>query len=155
MDKLDHCILARLARDARLTNAELARELKVAPSTMLERIRRLEERGVLLGYQAKIEPAALGLGVSGYIAVTLARHDEACITHFEQGVQSLNWVRSCHHLTGRFDYLLRVVARDLTHLGELIKSGLASIEGIGQVETFLCLSEIKADDAWPLPDEEA
>lgn len=155
MDSLDYRILARLAKDARLPNAELARDLGVAPSTMLERIRRLEERGVVQGYQAKIAPAALGLGVSGYIAVSLARHDEACIQHFEEGITRMTWVRSCHHLTGRFDYLLRVVARDLSHLGELIKTGIASIDGIGKVETFLCLSEIKADDGWPMPDEEA
>ena len=149
MDILDRKILELLQKNGRISNAELARELSVAPSTMLERIRRLESSGVIQSYRAVINPETLGYGVSSFIAVTLERHEDYLIKQFEDDVRSVPNIKSCHHLTGRFDYLLQVAAYDLKHLGELIKTRIASLSRVGKVETFLVLSEVKQDEGWP------
>jgi Lrp/AsnC family leucine-responsive transcriptional regulator len=75
MDLLDLKILKALQASGRKKNSELARELEVAPSTMMERIRRLEESGVLQGYRASIDPQKLGLHIQAFISVTLSRHE--------------------------------------------------------------------------------
>jgi Lrp/AsnC family leucine-responsive transcriptional regulator len=150
MDKLDKRILIALQANARKKNSELARDLDVAPSTVLERIRRLEERGFIQGYRGVIDPAKLGLVVQAFAAISLDRHEVDTIRNFEQGIQQIPYVRVCHHLAGRFDYLLHVAARDLEQLGELIKNQIASIPGIGRVETFPVYSEVKSDEGWPI-----
>ncbi|MEW6375462.1 MAG: Lrp/AsnC family transcriptional regulator [Thermodesulfobacteriota bacterium] len=150
MDELNRKIIQALQVNGRKTNSDLAREFGVAPSTMLERIRQLEERGVVLGYRAIINPQALGFNIQGFVSVTLDRHNVNYIRSFEKGIQKIPNVRACYHVTGRFDYLVHVAARDLEHLGEIIKEKIASISGIGKVETFLVLSEVKGDGGLPI-----
>jgi len=154
MDELNRRILQALQANARKTNVELAREFNVAPSTILERNRQLEKRGIVCGYRAIIDPKALDLNIQGFISVTLDRHDVDCIRKFERGVQKISNVRACYHITGRFDYLLYVAARDLTHLGRLVKEKIAAIKGIGKVETFLVYSEVKSDRGWPVEESD-
>jgi Lrp/AsnC family leucine-responsive transcriptional regulator len=108
MDLLDSKILKALQASGRKKNAELARELGVAPSTMMERIRRLEESGVLQGYRASIDPQKLGVNIQAFISVTLSRHETEVIRQFEESIRKMPHIRACYHLTGRFDYLLHV-----------------------------------------------
>jgi Lrp/AsnC family leucine-responsive transcriptional regulator len=150
MNDLDERILAALQSNARRKNVDLARELGVAPSTVLERVRRLEEQGWIEGYRALIRPSSIGLTIQSFVAVILDRHEVEAIQLFEQGIQQLSYIRVCYHVAGRFDYLLQVVARDLEHLGELIKNQIASIPGIGKVESFPIYSEVKLDKGWPI-----
>lgn len=150
MDTLDRKILVALQQHGRKTNAELARQLGVAASTMLERVRRLEGSGLVRGYRAIVSSEALGLALQGFVAVVLTRHDREFIRNFEDGIQQVANVRACYHITGRFDYLLHVAARDLVHWGELVKEQIASINGIAKLESFLVLSEIKEDKGWPV-----
>ncbi|MGD2270562.1 MAG: Lrp/AsnC family transcriptional regulator, partial [Desulfobacterales bacterium] len=105
MDNLDLRILEILQNNGRKKNAELARELGIPPSTMLERIRRLEESGVLRGYRASLDPNLLGLGIQAFISVILSRHESDIIRKFEEGIRQIPNVRACYNLTGRFDYL--------------------------------------------------
>jgi DNA-binding Lrp family transcriptional regulator len=150
MDDLDRRILLALQTNARQKNVELARELTIAPSTVLERIRRLEENGLIQGYRGIINPIQLGFKIQAIVSVSLDRHEVDTIRKFEQGIQQISHVRACYHLTGRFDYLLHVTARDQEQLGDLIKNWIASIPGIGKVETSLILSEVKPDGGWPI-----
>lgn len=150
MDELNRKVIRALQTNGRKTNSELAREFGVAPSTMLERIRQLEERGVLRGYRAIVDPQALGLTIQGFVSVILDRHNVDNIRIFEDEIQKIPNVRACYHITGRFDYFVHVAARDLEHLGEIIKEKIASVNGIGKVETFLVLSEVKSDGGWPI-----
>ncbi len=150
MDNLDKRILAALQANARTKNSELARELGIAPSTVLERVRRLEERGFIQNYRGVLNPAKLGLAVQAFAAISLDRHEVDTIQRFEQEIQQIPHVRVCHHLAGRFDYLLHMAARDLEQLGELIKNQIASIPGIGRVETLPIYSEVKSDAGWPI-----
>ena len=150
MDYLDRKILAALQVEGRRRNADLAREFGVAPSTMLERIRRLEERQYLNGYRALVDPKSLGLDVQALIFLTLGQHSSDTIAPFEKGIRNIPYVRVCYHLSGRFDYLVHVAARDLDHLGRLVKDEIAALPGVGKSETFLIFSEIKDDRGWPI-----
>jgi len=150
MDNLDRKILRALQKDARVKNADLARQLGVAPSTMLERVRRLEERGYLSGFKAIVNPEKLGLDVQALISVSLGQHSTQTIRPFEQAVKSIPNIMTCYHVTGRFDYILQVVAKNLKELGILVKEQIASLPGVGKTETFLVFSEIKNDNGYPL-----
>lgn len=152
MDEFDKRILKALQMSGRKKNAELARELGVAPSTMLERIRRLEECGIVQGYRATIDPKMLGLPIQGFITVTLDHHQTLDLREFEAGVRKIPYVRACYNITGRFDYLLHVAVRDLKQLGILIKTQIASLPGVSRSESFLVLSEVKPDSGWPIED---
>jgi len=153
MDRLDQRILETLQASGRKKNADLARELEVAPSTMLERVRRLEGNNVLKGYRAIIDPEKLGLNVQAFISVNLYRHDAAHIREFEEVLRRIPYVHACYHLSGRFDYLLHIAARDLNQLGKLVKKEIASLPGFGKSETFLIFSEVKSDEGWPIEDD--
>ena len=150
MDTLDRKILRALQKDARVKNADLARDLGVAPSTMLERVRRLEERGYFSGFKAIINPEKLGFGVQALISVSLGQHSTQTIRPFEQAVKSIPNIMTCYHVTGRFDYILHIVAKNLKELGILVKEQIASLPGVGKTETFLVFSEIKNDNGYPL-----
>ena len=150
MDTLDRKILCALQKDARVKNADLARDLGVAPSTMLERVRRLEERGYFSGFKAIINPEKLGFGVQALISVSLGQHSTQTIRPFEQAVKSIPNIMTCYHVTGRFDYILHIVAKNLKELGVLVKEQIASLPGVGKTETFLVFSEIKNDTGYPL-----
>ena len=153
MDLLDLKILKALQTSGRKKNAELARELGVAPSTMMERIRRLEESGVLQGYRASIDPKKMGLNIQACISVTLSRHETEVIRQFEEGIRKTPHIRACYHLTGRFDYLLHVFVADLDQLGKLVKNRITALPGFGKSETFLVFSEIKSDNGLPVPED--
>jgi Lrp/AsnC family leucine-responsive transcriptional regulator len=153
MDNLDLSILKILQNSGRKKNAELARELGVPPSTMLERIRRLEESGVLRGYRATLDPNMLGLSIQAFISVILSRHESDIIQKFEEGIRQIPNVRACYNLTGRFDYLLHVAIRDLDQLGKLIKTQITALPGFGKSESFLVLSEVKSDKGLPVAED--
>jgi Lrp/AsnC family leucine-responsive transcriptional regulator len=150
MDALDLEILQALQANARVKIVELARDQGVASSTILERIRRLEESGAIADYRALISPSCVGLNIQAFIAISLNRHQVDALEEFEQGVQQIPHVRVCYYIAGRFDYLLHVAARDLEQLGKLIKQRIATIPGISKVETFSVFSVIKPDAGWPI-----
>lgn len=150
MDATDKRIIATLQRQGRMTNVELARMNDLAPSSMLERVRRLEERGVIKGYRAVLDPKQLGYLVEALVMVTLDRHQASPIDDFESGVLEVPEVKACYHLTGRYDYMLHVAVRDIDHLGDLVKHTLAAIGGVEKQETFLILTTIKEDSGYAL-----
>ncbi len=150
VDRIDRKILRLMQQNARIKNVNLARQVGVAQSTVLERVRRLEERGVIKGYRVIIDPEKLGLSIQAFVSVTMQRHEAEVIKRFEGGVKKIRGVRACYHLTGRFDYLLYVVARDLEELGKIVKSKIAALDGYGRSETFVIFSEIKADEGIPI-----
>jgi len=150
LDALDREILAALQRDGRQTNAHLAEQLGLSASATLERVRRLERGGQVRGYHADVAPDALGVGLQAFVAAELHAHSRGHIEDFERGIAVVEGVRTCYHITGRFDYLLHVAVRDLEHLGRLIKMDIAAIPGVAKLETLLVLTEVKADAGWPL-----
>ena len=150
MDKIDKSILESLQKNARIKNSTLARTLDLPPTTLQERIKRLEKNKIIKGYRAEIGYEKLGLNVQAFVAVTLNRHEPNDIREFEKGIRNLPNIRECFHLSGRFDYLLHVMVKDLPELGELVKKGITALPDFGRCETFLVFSEVKSNGDWLL-----
>ncbi len=153
MDAADRSLLAALQSNGRSANVELARRCELAPSTTLERVRRLEERGVIRGYRAVLDPQALGYTVQALVLINLARHQVGSIDEFEDRVRAVREVKTCFHVTGQYDYLLHLVVRDIDHLRDLVTHTLASIRGVEKQETLLALSTPKVDEGYAIPTE--
>lgn len=150
MDNIDRHTLKALQKDGRKKNYELAKETGLAPSTMLDRVKKLEDKGIIKGYRAVMNPEKLGLKAQGFACISLDRHRVRDIEILENEIKDIPNVRACYHVTGRFDYLLHVVALELGDLGDLIKEKLATIPGMGKIETFIVYAEVKPDQGWPI-----
>ncbi len=150
MDNIDRQTLNSLQLDGRKKNSILAKETGLAPSTMLERVKKLESKGILKGYRAVVDPEKIGLKAQGFACISLDRHQVKDIEVLENEIKKISNVRACYHITGRFDYLLHVVAPDLGNFGSLIKEKLATIPGMGKIETFIVYSEVKPDQGCPI-----
>ncbi len=149
MDALDLQIIAALQDNGRISNADLARLVDLAPSTTLERVRRLEERGVIKGYRARIDARALDLTIQALVLINLRRHQALSIDDFEDHIRAVPEVLACYHLTGRYDYMLHVAVRDIEQLRELVARSIAAIDGVEKQETFLVLSTVKEETGYP------
>jgi Lrp/AsnC family transcriptional regulator, leucine-responsive regulatory protein len=145
MDDVDRTLLVALQANGRISNADLARAVDLAPSSTLERVRRLEERGLIRGYRAVLDPPALGYQVQAMVLINLDRHQAGPIDEFEARVRAVPEVVTCLHVTGRYDYMLHLVVRDIDHLRSLLTHGLGAIRGVEKQETFLVLSTVKED----------
>jgi Lrp/AsnC family leucine-responsive transcriptional regulator len=153
LDALDLSALARLAADGRVTWAELASELGLSPAAAAERVRRLERQGVIRGYAAIVEPAALGLGLTALVGVTLARHRGRPV--FLRRIQQLAEIQECHHVTGDYDYLLKVRCADTLALERLINDQLKDEAGVAETRTLIVLSTAKETSSLPMPSASA
>jgi Lrp/AsnC family transcriptional regulator, leucine-responsive regulatory protein len=150
VDALDREVLLALQADGRMSNLALARSLDLSPSAMLGRVRRLEKAGVIRGYRAVVDPAALGITLRALVVARLREHSERSILAFEEGVRNVPGVRACYHVTGQFDMVVELALRDLDHLGQLIRVDIARIPGVMNLETMLILAESVEDKGWPV-----
>ena len=149
IDDIDGKILSILQNDARTSNAEIARRLAMAPSAILERIRKLETRGLIEGYEARLNPKALDMGLLAFIYV---RADER-IGSREIGdeLAMIPEVQEVHHIAGEDCYLLKVRVDDTNALSDLLRQRLGPIDAIRSTRTTIVLSTIKETAQIPLP----
>ena len=150
LDELDQRILDELQRDARVANAELARRLNLSPPAVHARVKRLEERGILRGYVALLDREQLGFDMLCFIQISLQLHQVEQVSHFRATIQQIPEVLECHHVTGEYDYLLKIVVRNRQELERLIMEKLTPIPGVARIHTSLVFSEIKASTELPL-----
>jgi DNA-binding Lrp family transcriptional regulator len=154
VDRIDRSILTILAKDARMTNKELAGVVGLSQSACLERVRRLAERGILRGTHAEVDPSAFGITVQALVAVQLKRHTRAAVARFEQSALELPQVRALYHLTGANDYLAHAVAQDMEHLRDFTLDAITSLPDVARVETSLLFRRI-VKPGWPDLTEDA
>jgi len=147
MDELDRSILAALEKHGRISNAELADRVGLSPSPCLRRVRRLEETGVIRGYRALIDPAAVGRSLRVFAGVRLVRHARPDVVAFERAVVRLPEVLFSHHVTGNFDYLLHVEVADLSAYEDFHANKLAGLPGVAAVTSYVTMKTISADTA--------
>jgi DNA-binding Lrp family transcriptional regulator len=137
LDSKDVRIVRLLRKNARMSNKELAARAGLAPSSCLERVRRLRMRRVLTGYHADVDPDALGIGLQAMVAVRLARHARSDVEAFERHLGTLTQVVTIFHVAGINDYLVHVAVRDSAHLRELALSAFTEREEVDHIETQL------------------
>lgn len=140
LDRIDFAILRQLRKNARLPNKTLAERLGVAPSTALERVRRLHEAGVIEGYHAEIQPAAVGIGLQAMIRVQLARHSRKEVAAFDTYLGTLSEVLAFYHVAGVDDFLVHVAVRDSDHLRDFALDAFTTRPEVNRIETNLIFS---------------
>lgn len=138
LDEIDLRLIGLLALTARATYAELAEQIGLSGPSTADRVRRLEERGVILGYAARIDPEALGLGLTAFIAVTLGEPEAR--RGFLDGVAALPEVVECHHVAGDDDYLVKVHVDGTRGLESFVSDRLKALPGIARTRTTVVLS---------------
>jgi DNA-binding Lrp family transcriptional regulator len=148
LDEVDVELLTALQEDADRTNVELARLAGLSPAATLHRVRRLKESGVIRIISAQLDPAAAGFPLQLFVTATLARHDPRSSRVFEDEVRALPQIISADNVAGETDYLLSVVARDVTELQEVLAS--LAIRGGQRLVTYLRLAEVKPPSRLPL-----
>ncbi len=137
LDRIDFGILTALQNDARLSNKELAGRVGLAPSSCLERVRRLRADGVLRGFHADAAPEALGIGLQAMISVRLRVHSRDAFESFREHLRSLREAVAVYQLGGLDDFLIHVAVRDADHLRELAMDQFTSRPEVERMETSL------------------
>jgi len=152
LDETDRAILEVLSTDARISNARLAERVGVAPSTALQRVRQLREGGVLRGFHAEIDLAALGRPLQAMVAVRLTVHNREQIETFTTNVRQLPGVLTVFHLAGATDYLVWLAAADAQDLREFVVEHLASDPAVAHAETSLIYEHRRGPGIWGAAD---
>ena len=148
VDEIDIQLLNALQADADRTNVELARLTGLSPAATLHRVRALKESGVIRIIRADLDPAASGFPLRVYVTATLTRHDARTIRIFDEHVRAVPQVIAAYNIAGESDYLLSVVARDVTELQHVLNS--LTTRGGSRLVTYLVLEEVKPPSPLPL-----
>lgn len=151
-DRVDIGILDRLQHDGRLSNAKLAEQLALSETPCWRRLKRLEETGVIEGYQAVLNRRKLGLGVMAFVQIACTQHSEAVTAAFEKIILACPNVLTCHNTTGEADFLLQVVARDLDDYSRFVDKVLRKLPGVASIRSNISLRELKASNTLPITD---
>jgi DNA-binding Lrp family transcriptional regulator len=144
MDTLDMAILAALSENGRLSQVELAERIPLSPTAIARRIRALEEKGVIEGYQARVSRPALGLNMTALVQISLKSQSEELLAAFEKAVAAAPSVISCHLMSGEDDYMLMVLARDLADFERIHRHELSRLPGVTRLRSSFALREVKS-----------
>ena len=149
LDDLDLELLRRLQNDASASKADLARQLHLSQPAVHHRIKRLEERGYIQRYVALLDRELLDLDLTCYVQVSVQRHHRDHIVAFEEAVLAMPEVLDCCHMTGEFDFLLKVVVSNRKALETLLVERLSTLPGVAHLHTSVVLREVKHVTALP------
>ncbi len=149
-DEIDSAILDVLQRDGRISNQELADRVGLSPSPCLRRVKLLESSGIIQRYVALLDPVAAERGLQAIVEVRLDRQTSASVATFEKEILKYPQVMECFLMAGDWDYVLRVVARDLDEFREFCVNSLAKIAGVGNVKSNICMKQVKYSTALPM-----
>lgn len=148
IDDIDRKILGLLQKNARTSNAEIAREVGMAPSATMERLRKMEEKGIIQGYSVNIDPTAMNLGTLAFIYVS-SRDTTWCETTFND-LQKIEEVQECHSIAGEDCFLIKVRAKDTQHLNVILRDKIAAIKTVNATRTTIVLETNKETLNLPL-----
>ncbi len=151
LDATDRKILEILQTSSNITNALLAQEIGLSPAPTLERVKKLENSGVIKSYHAVIDMASVGLGVCTFVTVSLKGHNKENIAKFISAIEKIEEVVECHHVTGQADFLLKIVAQDIPAYQNLMLEKVTNIEVVDSMQSIVILSTFKDSKVIPLP----
>lgn len=151
MDQVDLSILNHLQSNSRMSNAELARAVKLSPPAVHARVKRLEDETVIKGYTAVLDQQKVGFDLVSFIQIGLAGHQNEQLQTLHDAIHKLPEVLECHHVTGDFDFLLKVVFKNRQELHHFIADQLGTIPGVLRINTSVVLKEVKSTTQLPIP----
>jgi Lrp/AsnC family transcriptional regulator, regulator of ectoine-degradation genes len=149
LDDRDIEILKVLAREGRISKADLARRINLSPTPCWQRLQRLEQAGVITGYRAEVSLRKVAPAVTVFVTVELERHRVEDFQHFERAVARHDEVVQCWALGGGFDYLMQVVTRDIDHYQRLMDGFLEAGLGLARYYTYVVTKPVKTGAALP------
>ena len=149
-DRIDLRILRVLQNDGRIPNLKLAEAVSLSPTAVLARTQRLQREGYILGYEARLNPLKLGLGMMVFVEVLLDRTTPNVFDQFKAAVQVRDEIMECHMVAGGFDYLLKTRMADMAAYREFAGSVLWQLPGVRETRTYAVIEEVKCSTRLPL-----
>jgi Lrp/AsnC family leucine-responsive transcriptional regulator len=146
INEIDNQILNIIQQDARISNAEIARQVGLAPSAVLERVKKLEERGIIRGYATELDAAQIGFGLTAFIFV----RTKDCSDEADKLLAAIPEVLEVHDVAGDEDYLLKVRAKDTEDLARILREKLKNVPNVISTRTTVVLRTIKETTALPI-----
>lgn len=143
LDSIDKKLLQFLQQDCKQTTKELSLKLNLSVTAVYERIKKLEREGVIDRYVSVINKDKVGMAFVVFCQIKLAQHSKEYLTKFEAEVTKLNEVLECFHISGEYDYLLKVLVKDMDHFRSFMVTKLTTIQHIGSTQSSFTISEVK------------
>ena len=150
LDSTDFSILHHLQSDARLSIVELAKRVNLSATPCTQRIKRLENDGVIIGYHAKLNPKALNQALMVFVSVKLRGTDEASLEKFNAAVKPIKQILECHMVGGGFDYLLKIRVRDMAEYREILGGAIGALPMVEGTHSYFVMQEVKESPALPI-----
>ncbi len=143
LDATDKKLLMFLQQDAKKTTKELSAKLGLSVTAVYERIRKMEREGIISRYVALIEKDKVGKGFIVFCHLKLVQHTREFLTQFEKEVKSLPEVLECYHVSGDYDYILKIVVQDMAAYREFLVTKLTTLHHIGSTHSTFMIGEVK------------
>jgi len=150
LDKSDRRILEVLQRRGRIPNKQLAGIVGLSPSSVYERVKKLEKKGIIEKYTAILDSEKLGLETVIFVSVSLNLHNEYSLENFNSFVNNSRMINECYHLAGSEDYLLKIHCRDIKEYESFLVTRLTRIDGMDRVKTHIVLKTMKKETELPV-----
>jgi Lrp/AsnC family transcriptional regulator, leucine-responsive regulatory protein len=150
LDDIDLGILDLLQKDARITHKAIARTLNISITPVHVRIKRLEEEGYIRRYVAILDPKKVGRPLIAYAQVQVKPHTQENLLQFVEEVVKIKEVIECNHMTGKFDFLIKIAVKDIDDYNNLLINSISKLPKVDNTESLFVLSQAKNDTAIPL-----
>jgi len=144
-DPYDVAILQEVQKNAKITIKDLSEKINLSPTPTFERLKKLEKEGYITGYHAKLDIKKLGLSLMVMCNVSLKNHQKDIIEKFQEEIIRFDEVKECYHIAGMYDYLLKIIVKDMDAYQQFVSKKLASLENIGNVQSSFVMIELKED----------
>lgn len=149
LDKTDLRILQILQENSKITNLELSKRIGLSPAPTLERVKKLEQSGVIESYHANVNCQAIGLNVKTFALVSLAWHKENALNNYLSKIRAIKEITECYIITGEADFLIKIVCKDIPNYEKLLFKTLSQIDEIERLKTLMTLSTVKESKTLP------
>lgn len=150
LDRIDLKILRTLQDNARISYVDLAQTVGLSTTPCMDRVKRLEQSGLIQGYQAILSPEALGLGLLVFIEITLSNQSAEAFDAFRKAVDGLSYVQECHLVSGQSDYLVKIRLTDLPSYRKYLGDLLLALPHVRESKSYIVMEETKQSSALPL-----
>lgn len=143
LDHIDVRILELLQEDGKMKIKDIAASLEMSNTPIYERIKRMEREGYIKGYSTILDKNKLGFSIVAFVSVTLDRHSSDAMKAFKASIDEMHEIVECYQIAGLFDFLLKIVVKDMPGYQEFITERLSSIKVVGKVQSSFVMNEIK------------
>lgn len=150
LDDVDLHLLRLLQADGRISNADLARTVGLSPPSVHQRIRKLQGLGLIRSFAAILDSGKMGFALTVFAQVSLTMHQDKPIERFRKAVSEIPEVLECYNVSGEYDFLLKILARDMSEYERLIRERLSRINGISKIQSCFVLSTAKSTTILPV-----